>query len=185
MKAGSFQGKRFLAGAALAAVFCGVVVYAISAFVSGQEDLEQSLDRLSSYRAIIATRPQVEAEATRLQQSVQSLPGLIPGENASQAAAAIQNEIRTIVAGIGGEVRSSQNLPPSTGDGFEKIEVSCDITLPLNRLPDFLYRLETHTPYLFFDQIEIETPQNLPTAAQGSAQRIDLHGTVRGYRWKS
>jgi len=146
-------------------------------------EIEQSLDRLAGYEAAIAARPQLEAELKRVQQESASLAGLVTGASAPLAAANMQNAVRTVVGRSGGEIRSSQNLPPSSADGFEKIDIAYDVTLPMNRLKDLLYQLETATPFLFLDRLNLETQQNLSQRPDGTQPQIDIHFVARGYRW--
>jgi len=146
-------------------------------------DIEQSLERLAGYEAAVAARPQLEAELKRVQQESASLAGLVSGASAPLAGANMQNAVRTIVGRSGGEIRSSQNLPPSSADGFEKIEIAYDVTLPMNQLRDLLYQLETAAPFLFLDRFNLETQQNLSQRPDGTQPQIDIHFVARGYRW--
>jgi hypothetical protein len=100
------------------------------------------------------------------------------------AAANMQNEIRVIVSQASGEIRSSQNLPPAVTEGFEKIEIAYDIALPMNRVSQLIYQLETHTPYLFVDRVDLEAPQNASPRSENVVPRIEAHWIIRGYRWK-
>jgi general secretion pathway protein M len=177
--------RRGLALVIVGVAIAGGIVTAIAAVSQADRDsIEQSLDQLSSYRATIAARPQIETELKRLQQEAGSLPGLVPGANAPLAAANMQNEIRVIVSQAGGEIRSSQNLPPAVTEGFEKIEIAYDIALPMNRVSQLIYQLETHTPYLFVDRVDLEAPQNASPRSENVVPRIEAHWIIRGYRWK-
>src|SRR5262249_47908314 len=113
-----------------------------------------------------------------------SIQGLIPGANAALSSANMQNAIRQIVTSNQGEVRSSQALPPSSANGFEKLEIAYDIALPINRLKDVIYQLEGRTPYFFLDQMDIRMPplRQLP-GLDTAIPKIEIHWIVRGYRW--
>jgi hypothetical protein len=142
------------------------------------------LRQLAAYRAALASRPALEAERDRVSAKSSSVAGLVPGETAALAAANIQNMVKAIVSSNGGDIRSSQALPASTTDGFEKIEVSYDIALPEDRLKDLAYQLETHTPYLFLDNVAIQMPQlRLPQSSDNPVAKLEIHWTVRAYRW--
>src|SRR5690349_12841793 len=101
---------------------------------SQESDMQQSLNRLATYEATMAARPQLEGELTKIQKESASLAGLVPGASTALATATVQNDVRAIVTGVDGEVRTSQNQPPSVDQGFEKIEIAYDFTVPLNRL---------------------------------------------------
>jgi hypothetical protein len=164
--------RRGLALVVVGVAIAGGIVTAIAAVSQPDRDsIEQSLD-------------QIETELKRLQQEAGSLQGLVPGANAPLAAANMQNEIRVIVSQAGGEIRSSQNLPPAVTEGFEKIEIAYDIALPMNRVSQLIYQLETHTPYLFVDRVDLEAPQNASPRSENVVPRIEAHWIIRGYRWK-
>jgi Type II secretion system (T2SS), protein M subtype b len=153
-------------------------------FIASQDDaIADTLDRLAAYEAVIATQPQLQAELERVRQQSASLTGLVPGTSAALAAASIQNDVRTIASRIGGDVRSTQNLPPTVIESFEKVEIACDLTVPMNRLTDLLYQVEAHTPYLFLDRITMEVPESVSPRAGSAQTRVDIHFVVRGYRW--
>ena len=153
------------------------------AAASQSEDILQALDRLAAYEATISSQPELEAQLESIRQQSASLAGLINATTAALAAASMQNDVRSIASQIGGEVRSTQNLPPSALDSFEKIEIACEVTLPRNRLKDLLYQIESHTPYLFLDRINVEVPQNLLPRGERAQPRVDIQFVVRGYRW--
>jgi len=151
--------------------------------VSQNEAIEQALGRLAAYEATISSQPQLETQLEGVRQQSASLAGLVAGTSAALAAASIQNDVRAIASRVGGEVRSTQNLPSSTVDSFEKIEIASEVNLPLSRLKDLLYQIEAHTPYLFLDRITIEVPQNSSRPAERTQPRINIQFVVRGYRW--
>ena len=153
------------------------------AVVSQNEAIEQALDRLATYEGTIETRPALEAQLESIRQRSASLAGLVSATSAALAAASMQNDVKAIASQVGGEVRSTQSLPPSTLDSFEKIEIACEVSLPMNRLKDLLYQIETRTPYLFLDRIVMEVPQTVSRPAGPSQPRIELQFVVRAYRW--
>ena len=162
----------------------GATAYLVSGLaLSQQEETAKSLQQLARYRAEIDARAGLEAELKRLKQQSATLPGLVPGASAPLAAANIQSEIKFIVGRNGGEIRSSQNLPPATINGFEKIEITYDIALPADHLKDLVYQIESHTPYFFLDGVSIQTAPNAgPQASDRSPPRLEIRWIVRGYR---
>jgi general secretion pathway protein M len=175
--------KRAIAIGALAVLLLGAAISVYAVAAASKQATEEALDRLSAYQSAIATRPQLEAQLERLRQQSGSLIGLVPGASAPLAAASIQNDVRTMALQVGGELRSTQNLPPSRVESFEKIEVHCDATVPMNRLKDLLYEIEAHTPYLFLDRLSMEVPQDVSPRPDSMQLRVDIQFVVRGYRW--
>lgn len=156
----------------------------VGAFVDQRDERDQYLKLLADYKSAIGNRAGLEAELAQLQQQGRSASGLVEGNSPALAAARLQNDIRTIVESNGGQVRSTQNLPASSINAFEKVDVACDLSIPMSRLKDIVYQLETHTPYLFIDKIDIRMPENWqPADENAAAPNLEVRWVVSGYRW--
>lgn len=180
--------QRLLAlGLLLAAIGLGwllVVEPVADAFAAQQEDIAQSHQLLSAYERRIALRPVVEARLADLKSHESSAAGLIGGGSAELAAANIQNVVKALIESEAGQVRSAQNLAPVSADGFQRIEIQYDVSLPMTRLKTIAYRIETSTPYLFLDGIDLRAPENWQSlGVQIDPPNVDVRWTVRGYRW--
>lgn len=174
------------AAAALVALLIGLPVAMI--FQDQSNDMADSLHTLAVFRAEIAARPALESKLADLRARAASDPGLIKSDNAALAEAEIQSEIKTIVASNQGEVHSAQPLSPARNGKFEVIAVVYDIVLPLARLSSFLYAVESHTPYFFIDDSDLLAGQawdTQDTAPPGTIPKIELHCTIRAYRWSA
>ncbi len=147
-------------------------------------DVEHSLDQLAHYEGLADARPHVEAELKEMQQRNATMSGLVEGNSAALAAAQVQSEVKAIVDRNGGTVLSSQNMPTSLTDNFEKIEIQYDLTLPPASLKNVIYQIETHTPYLFLDNVNMRMPENWGAQDPGAAPpSMEIQFLVRGYRW--
>ena len=156
----------------------------INIAIGESEEAESSLNLLARYQALEAARPQVEAELREMQQRNAAMSGLFEGKSAALAAAAVQSDVKTIVESNGGTVLSSQNIPPTAADGFEKIEIQYDISVPLGSLKNIIYQIETHTPFLFIDSVNMRMPENWqPGNGTGPAPAMEAQWVVRAYRW--
>lgn len=109
-------------------------------------------------------------------------PGLIKTSSADLAAAQIQTDLKNLVHANTGEIRTAQTAPVVKTGGFETIAVAYDLTVPLSHLRALTYAIESHTPYLFLDNVEISAPQAAGSATQ-SEPTLELRWTVHGYRW--
>ena len=169
---------------AIAAIWFAVISPIADAFADQGTRIGDLQQQLTAYDARIAIRPAVEMRLAELKQHEASSTGLIAGKSAELAAANIQNQMKAIVEGVSGQVQSAQNLPPVTAGGFERIEIQYDATVPMTRLKDLAYRVETSVPFLFLDGVDLRAPENW----QGTGMPMDppamqVHWTVRGYRW--
>ena len=83
----------------------------------------------------------------------------LEGDAVTLAGAALQQRIDEAVAKVGGAVRSSQiELEgPQAKDGFVSLTANIEIAQPALQL--LLYDLEAGMPYLFVDNLAIQSPQ--------------------------
>lgn len=175
-----------LAILAVAAVIAWIMIlHPLMNIVTGEsEETESSLQLLARYHALEKARPQVEAELKAMQQRSAAMSGLIEGKSAALAAAAVQSEVKSIIERHGGSVMSSQNMPPAAADGFEKIEIQYMLSLPLGSLKNVVYEIETHTPYLFIDNVNMRMPENwMPENTAAPVPALEVQFLVGGYRW--
>lgn len=169
---------------AVAAAWLLVIEPVTSAFAAQDEEIAQAYRMLAAYEHRIALAPLVKKRLAQLKQAETSSTGTIGGASAELAAANIQNITRSVIEGRAGQVRSAQNLAPVTADGFQKIEIQYDVTLPMTKLKEIAYQIETSAPYLFLDSVDIRAPENWQIGPyQTDPPNLDVRWTVRGYRW--
>jgi len=162
-----------------------VLLHPLVAIVTGEsEEADNSLNLLARYQALEAARPEVEAELRQLQERNAAMSGLVEGRSAALAAAAVQADVKAIVESNGGTILSTQNIPPTAANGFEKIEIQYDISLSLGSLKNIIYQIETHTPYLFIDSVNMRMPENWRVSDSNTpAPAMEAQWVVRAYRW--
>jgi len=169
--------------AAAAAVGLAIALPLQGTIEARRKTVQSQLKLLAAYRRAEAQRPVVEAELKALKTAQAATAGLIDGATPPLAAARLQTEMKKIVEAHGGEIRSVQNLPPALVEGFETIELRYDITLPMKALGPVVYEVESHTPYLFIDGVDIHAPEAL-ASDQPAAQepKLGIRWDVRAYR---
>jgi general secretion pathway protein M len=179
------RGLALLILAGVIAIVWIVILGPLADILFGEsEDVERSLDLLAHYEALAEARPQVQAELQAMQQRNAAMSGLVEGSSAALAAAVVQSDVKVIVERNGGTVLSSQNMPSSLTDNFEKIEIQYDLTLPPGNLKNVIYQLETHTPYLFLDSVNMRMPENWGVQDPNApVPAMEVQLVVRGYRW--
>jgi hypothetical protein len=108
----------------------------------------------------------------------------LSANTATLAQAQLQSAMKTIIESNGGVLLSAQILPPESVKGFDVVAIQYDLTLPLSRLRNLLYGVETHTPYFFINEADILMPANwYPDNAQAPDPTLELRWTVHAYRW--
>ena len=169
---------------AIAAAWAMVIEPVADAFADQRDAIAQSHQLLAAYTRRIALRPAIEAKLAQLQQHETTATGLIGGASAELAAANIQNVVKALVESEDGQVHSAQNLAPVTADGFQRIEIQYDVSLPMTRLKSVAYRIETSMPFLFLDGIDMRAPESWQSPGlQLDPPNLEIRWTVRGYRW--
>ncbi|MEJ1968871.1 MAG: type II secretion system protein GspM [Rhizomicrobium sp.] len=148
------------------------------------EDIAQSHQMLAAYERRIALRPVIEARLADMKHRANANVGVIMGTSAELAAANIQNVVKALIESDSGQVRSTQNLPPVTADGFQRVDVQYEASIPMTRLKDVAYRIETATPYLFLDGVDLRAPESWQIGPYvPDAPNVEVRWTVHGYRW--
>jgi type II secretion system (T2SS) protein M len=178
------QGALVAAGIAGAGALLIVLLLGFVIFGGQSADTQEAVHQLAIYRAEMAMRPQLEAQLKALKLQAAATPGLIANDNPQLAQAQLQDEVKAIVVANQGEVRMAQVVPASTVDGFQVIAVQYDLMVPMARLRDLTYAIETHTPYLFIDGADIVSTQDLQSGDPQTANpMLEVRWTVHGYRW--
>lgn len=143
-----------------------------------EDALEQQQDRLTQIERMAASRESIQRQITQIQQDQGIARQYLPQTAPALAAAELQQRVRGVVEAAGGTLRSTQALPPVEEGGAVKVPVSVTLVGDTGNLERILYDLESQTPLLFVDNLEIsarENRQRLPGGRMGSTTRIQLN----------
>jgi len=152
-------------------IYVGLIVGCLVIIMSALSDIA---DR---YRARNASLEMLSRFESRNQlSSKQRPPGspFLEGQTLTTAGAALLQRITSIIINAGGTLVSSeivQRGPPSR-DGYVTALVTCE--LEQESLQKVLYEIEAGVPYLFIDQLQVQT---LLEAGQGGRLRVLLGAT--------
>lgn len=183
----------FLLGrrAALAALALGAtaavaaIALAGAWLLSGADTQSDRLHELALLQARAESRPQVERALSVLRLQAASHPALLRGESDAIVQAALQSDIKSLVEADGGVVRSAFALPAVAADGLTLISVQYDITVPITKLRQLTYGIESHVPYLFVSAVDVTAPAAWPADPKAAEPRVEMRWTVSGYRWSA
>lgn len=151
-----------------------------------QNSLEQHQGRLAQLERMAATREPVQQLIAKIQQdrsvTAQYLPQAVP----ALAAAELQQRLKALIEATGGTVQSTQALLPVEEGHAVKITVSVVMNGDASGLQKVLYDLESQTPLLFVDNLELSarmTRPRLPNGRYANYTRIQLNAQfeVSGY----
>ena len=146
--------------------YVGLVVVLLFTVVTSVSDL---IDQRGEVAASANMLEQLEGHRTGAKRDVpgETMPSgsaYLEGATVTIAGASLLQRVASAVSKFGGNVLSTQLdvQSPSSKPGFISMVASCEIEQP--QLQQLLYDLEAGMPFLFVDQLVIQTP----TTASGS-----------------
>jgi general secretion pathway protein M len=111
--------------------------------------------RLQQYERILAKKESVIASMANLKKQHEG-PGYFNSqETDALASAEMQEFIKKAIVDAGGQLSSTQALPVSNKDKFSRITIRVRMTGNSEVLRAVLYKIETATPLIIVDQIDI------------------------------
>ncbi len=111
--------------------------------------------RLQQYERILAKKDAVIASMDTIKQQHDEQGYFNSQETDALASADMQNVIKKTIVDAGGQLSSTQAIPVSTKDGFSRITVRVRMTGNSEVLRAVLFKIETSTPLIIIDQIDI------------------------------
>ncbi|MBV9460838.1 MAG: type II secretion system protein M [Bradyrhizobium sp.] len=146
--------------------YVGLVLVLLFTVVTSISDL---IDQRGEVAASANMLEQLEGHRTAAKRNVpgETMPlgsAYLEGATVTIAGASLLQRVASAVSKFGGNVLSTQLdvQSPSSRPGFLSMVASCEIEQP--QLQQLLYDLEAGMPFLFIDQLVIQTP----TSASGS-----------------
>ncbi len=156
---GSKQMQRWLAVVLLVAAILLISLAVIVPLANkGLELLDAKNNlvfRIQQYERILARKDAVIASMVAIKEQYQKRGLLNRQSTGALASAEVQEFIKKVITEAGGQLSSTQALPLSTKNEFSRITVSVRMTGNSEVLRAVLYKLETSTPLLIINQIEI------------------------------
>jgi general secretion pathway protein M len=156
--------------------YAGLVIVLLFIVVTSISDV---IDQRSEVAASATMLEQLEGHHAAARQNAAGEAGMpagsayLEGATVTIAGATLLQRVASAVAKVGGNVLSTQLdvQSPSSKPGFLSMIASCEIEEP--ELQKLLYDLEAGMPFLFIDQLVIQTPTG-SSGSQGRKLRILL-----------
>jgi general secretion pathway protein M len=153
------QMQRWLAVGLLIAVVLIIGMVIIVPLVSKGMELHETKNnlvfRLQQYERILATKDTVIAGMAKIKQQHEKQGYFNSQTTDALASAEMQEFIKKAIVDAGGQLSSTQALPVSNKDKFSRITVRVRMTGNSEVLRAVLYKIETATPFIIIDQIDI------------------------------
>jgi general secretion pathway protein M len=132
-----------------------------------QAILEQQLGRWAQLQRMAASREPIQQLIARLQQDRTVMAQYLPQTVPALAAAELQQRVKAAVDAVGGTLQSTQALPPVEEGNAVKVTVSAAMTGDLDSVRKVLYALESQTPLLFVNNLQVAARENRPRLPDG------------------
>ena len=151
--------QRWVAVGLLLAVVLVIILVVIVPVVSKGIELHETKNdlvfRLQKYERILAKKEIVIASMATIKQQHEGQSYFNSQKTDALASAEMQEFIKKAIVDAGGQLSSTQALPVSNKDKFSRITVSVRMTGSSEVLRTVLYQIETSTPLIIIDQIDI------------------------------
>ena len=132
-----------------------LIVPVVSKGLALNESKNALIFRLQQYQRILAKKDSVVAEMAAIKEQHDEQGYFNSQETDALASAEMQNFIKKTIVDAGGQLSSTQASPVSVKDGFSRITVRVRMTGNSEVLRAVLYKIETSTPLIIIDQIDI------------------------------
>lgn len=151
-----------------------------------QTHLEQQQDRLEQLERMAASREPIQQLIAGILQDRNAAAQYLPQSAPPLAAAELQQRVKAVVEAAGGTLRSTQALPPAEEGSAVKVTVNASMTGDTESLQKILYELESQTPLLFLDNLDVTARENRPRLPSGrlanySRMQLNVQFEVSGY----
>jgi len=181
MRAPELQ-QRWIAVGLLIAVVLVIILVVIVPVVSKGMELHETKNnlafRLHQYEAILAKKEAVIASMANIKQQHEKQGYFNSQKTDALASAEMQEFIKKAIVDAGGQLSSTQALPVNNKDKFSRITVSVRMTGNNEVLRAVLYKIETSTPLIIIDQIDIRPmrgKRNIKTRQIESSNELNVN----------
>jgi len=163
------QAERWLALGLLVLVVLLISLVIIAPIVSKGLELSETKENLAfdlkKYENILAGKAAIVSNIEAIKQQHQDQGYFNNQGTSALASAQMQEFIKQAIVQAGGQLSSTQVLPPNNSkDNFSRITVSVRMTGNIEVLRAVLYKLETATPLIVIDQLDIRPMRSIRNA---------------------
>ncbi|MEQ1738507.1 MAG: type II secretion system protein GspM [Methyloglobulus sp.] len=153
------QTQRWLAVGLLVFVVLLVSLILVAPIISKGLELNESKENLAftlkKYEQILAGKDAIVGNIAAIKQQHENQGYFNNQGTSALASAQMQEFIKQAIVQAGGQLSSTQVLPPTNKDKFSRITVSVRMTGNIEVLRAVLYKLETSTPLIVIEQLDI------------------------------
>ena len=152
----------------------------LESYVSATDDLETTRDEITRDQRLMNQEPALQAAVTRFERTRPLAPYLLSGTNRALAAAGLQRNLQDAAKEHDVTILSLRVQNPVEDGPLERVLVEARLRAGIPELRAFLYFIETTTPYLFVEDLNINVRQTRRRSKTSSG--LDVRVTLYGLR---
>lgn len=174
-KFSSRQMQRWLAVGLLVGAILIIGLVVITPVINKGLELRESENnlvlKLQQYERILAGKDAVTANMNAIKEQYEERGLLNSQGTGALASAEVQEFIKKAIAEAGGQLSSTQALPLSTKNEFSRITVNVRMSGNSEVLRAVLYKIETSTPLIIINEIDIRPMRGVRNRATRQIQQ--------------
>lgn len=170
----------------IALLYLAAVAPLIADYRATRESIDDMQAAIERFRQVAAELPQRRAQLAALRQRQAASEGFLQGVNEALVAAQIQNRVKALVEAAHGELKSTQVLPVQEEGKYRRLTIRAQMALDIAAAQRVLYGIETASPLLFLDNLDIRARVVDRRRERGGGEelaldiRFDVYGYMRG-----
>ncbi|MCB1775961.1 MAG: type II secretion system protein M [Candidatus Competibacteraceae bacterium] len=151
-----------------------------------QTNMEQLVDRLHHLERLATARPKLEEAIQTIRNDQRTSAYFLPQAAPPLAAADLQQRVKSLIEGSGGNLLSVQSLPAVEEGNVVRVAVSVTLQGGVDTLQKTLYGLESQSPLLFVDDLQVTARRFRPRLPDGkiapyTRTQLNAQFEVAGY----
>lgn len=155
----SKEMQRWLAVGLLVMVVALITALTVIPAVSKLAELNEEEDKLAlklkKYERILSGKAAVSESVQAVNEQIKEQSYFNSQQTEALGSAEMQEFIKKAIVDAGGKLSSTQALPVKNKDNFSLLTISVRMTGNIEVLRSVLYELETSTPLIMIDQLDI------------------------------
>jgi general secretion pathway protein M len=168
---------------AILATYMFVVEPIISGYSETESEIEAARDQLARLERAAAMRSTLATHIEDFEKQRASQGYLLAGSTDALAAAGLQDRVQALITENGGRVQSIQSMPGVEEQGLTRITLRVQMTGTTETLLDVLYALESGSPILFIDDVDIQNRERVKAGSDAGSDvgRLTVAVDLSGY----
>jgi general secretion pathway protein M len=180
------RSRRFVAVGLLAlaslAFYSFVAGPLLAGYTGSRRQVAEARATLEQYQALGNEIPGLQKQLDALHRRGATAAGYLDGQNETLIVAALQERLKSAVTQTGGRLNSTQVLAGSEKGQTRRVAVRGQMQMSIAALQRVLYTLESGSPYLFVDNLDVRPMAGARTPQTADSDALlDVHFDVYGY----